>query len=160
MNDWDFGTDLNNDNPDQANTNKGLRGWAESVQKKNDELSKQLADVLAFQKAYQMQSVFKDLNVPEAAAKLYKGDADPEAIKSWVTDVRTAFGIGTTDAPTDQPVTPVSPVLTPGQENLFQQLTAAGEAGRPSTGLEDAQRGVNQAGSVADLIANFQNNIR
>jgi len=155
---WGFDPNLNDENLNQDNTPKGLRSWAESVQKNNDELKRQLADVLAKQKAYEMTSVFEDLGVPKSAAKLYKGDADPEAIKSWVTEVKTAFGVGSTNELTEtEDVPPAAPVLTAGQENLFKQLTNAGNEGRPATGLEDVQRGVNQATSVQELIANFQN---
>jgi hypothetical protein len=161
---WGFdpneNANLNDGSQNQDNTAKGLRSWAESVQKKNDELSKQLADVLATQKAYQVSSVFEDLGVPKAAAALYTGDTDPEAIKSWVTSVKTAFGVGSPDpAANELPAgtPPQAAALTPGQENLFAQLNAAGENGRPSTGIEDLQRGVGQASSVADLIANMAN---
>jgi len=155
---WGFDPNLN-ENQNQDTTNKGLRSWAESVQKKNDELSAALADVLAKQKAYELGSVFEDLGVPKSAAKLYRGDADPEAIKSWVTEVKTAFGVGSPDPVTDviPGISPDPAALTPGQENLFRQLTAAGSDGRPSTGIEDLQRGANQATSVAELIANMAN---
>jgi len=157
MNDnWSF-EGMDEDVNSQANTNKGLRGWAESVQKNNAELQKQLADVQKQLAAQRVSSVFEDLGVPRSAAALYQGDADPEAIKSWVTNVRSAFGIA--DAPLSETTDVVdqTPVLTPGQQNLFKQLNDAGGDGRPSTGIEDFQRNVNQAGSVQDLIANFQN---
>lgn len=158
---WAFDPNVNDLGQNQDNSNTGLRSWAEAQKKQNDELRTQLADVLARQKAYELSSVFEDLGVPKSAAKLYKGDTDPEAIKSWVTEVKTAFGVGSPDPTATDALpegTPPNPAaLTPGQENLYRQLTAAGEAGRPSTGIEDLQRGVNQAGSVADLIANMAN---
>lgn len=159
---WDFGTDMNDNGGAQDNTPKGLRTWAESVQKKNNELSTMVAEMQKQLAETRISSVFEDLGVPRSAAALYKGDADPEAIKSWVTNVRSAFGIGNQEgAPASNDGLPPVPQntqgLTPEQMAQYQQVTNAGENGRPSSGMEDSQRAVNQAGNVQDLIAAFQN---
>jgi hypothetical protein len=158
MNDqWGFDPNLNDENTFQDTTPKGLRSWAESVQKNNVALQQQLADVQKQLKAQSISSVFEDLGVPRSAASLYQGDADPEAIKSWVTNVKTAFGMGDASTGTiEQPVTPTNPLLTPEAQAQLQNFNNAGSDGRPSTGLEDAQRGINTATSVQDLIAQFQ----
>jgi hypothetical protein len=157
---WNFGTDMNDDGGAQDNTPKGLRTWAESVQKKNNELAGVVAEMQKQLAEARVSSVFEDLGVPRSAAALYKGDSDPEAIKSWVTNVRSAFGIGDQNTTTTDGLPPAPPAtqgLTPEQMAQYQQVTNAGGDGRPSSGMEDAQRSINQAGSVSDLIAAFQN---
>lgn len=158
---WEFDTDMNDGSGVQDNTPKGLRTWAASVQRKNNDLEAMVAAMQKQLAETRISSVFEDLGVPKSAAALYKGDADPEAIKSWVTDVRSAFGIGnqTDNQPAGDglpPVQNVSPTLTPDQLSQYQQLTAAGGDGRPSTGIEDSARQVNQANSVQELIDAFQ----
>jgi hypothetical protein len=161
---WNFGTDMNDDGGAQDNTPKGLRTWAESVQKKNNELAGVVAEMQKQLAEARVSSVFEDLGVPRSAAALYKGDSDPEAIKSWVTNVRSAFGIGdqtsTNGSTLGDGLPPVQvnvPGLTPEQMAQYANVTNAGGDGRPSSGMEDAQRSINQAGSVSDLIAAFQN---
>jgi hypothetical protein len=140
----------------QDNTPKGLRTWAKSVADQNKELQIALADVQKQLKIQSISSVFEDLGVPRSAAALYKGDADPEAIKSWVTDVKTAFGMATPN-PDDSTGTTTPPLLSPEAQAQLQNFNNAGSDGRPSTGMEDIQRGVNQATTSAELIAAFQN---
>lgn len=158
---WNFGADMNDDSGAQDNTPKGLRTWAESVQKKNNEMATMVAEMQKQLAVARISSVFEDLGVPKSAAALYQGDADPEAIKSWVTNVRSAFGIGdqNSGANTDglPPAPPATQGLTPEQLAQYANVTNAGGDGRPSSGIEDAQRSVNNAGSVADLLATFQN---
>jgi hypothetical protein len=152
-----FGND--DTNPFEGNPNNGLRSWAENVQKQNQELQKALADVQGQLKQTTVSSVLDELGVPKAAASLYRGDADPEAIKSWVTDIKSAFGIQgeQNQQGTGEPVVPAAPVLTQEQQLQYQQLSQAGSEGRQSTGIEDVQRGINQATNVQELIAQFQN---
>lgn len=148
---WGFASDDDQFNPGQNQDNKGLRGWAESVNKQNRELKDQLAQVQSQLQRQQAVNLFEDLGLSRSAASLYNGDLTPDAVNAWASQVKTAFGMEATP-PTEQ--TPAAPVLDAQQQQTLQNLTQAGSNANPSTTLDDWQRAQNQATSVQDLINN------
>lgn len=147
---WGFDPDANSFDQDTSN-NKGLRQFAESVNKQNKELKDQLTSMQAELRKQQAVNTFEDLGLPRAAASLYSGDLTPDAINAWATQMRTVFGNAQPDA--GQPAPDAAPVLTDQQQQTFQNLTQAGGNSIPSTSMDDHQRGVNNANSVQDLLS-------
>jgi hypothetical protein len=141
--------------PNQQNGNKGLRDWAKSVQDENKDLKSQMAQIQAELRKQQAVNTFEDLGLPRAAAQLYNGDLTSEAINSWATQVRSAFGVTPTDAGQPAPQN-TPPALTTEQQATFQNITQAGANAIPSTTLDDHQRSVNNAGSIQDLLNAWQ----
>ena len=147
---WGFGSD-DNSGDFQDNSNKGLRQFAENVNKQNKELQTQLAQMQAELRKQQAVNTFEDLGLPRSAASLYTGELTPDAINAWANQVRSVFGAA--QPPADQS-TPAAPTLDASAQKSFQDFTQAGANATPSTTIDDFQRATNQATSVQDLIAN------
>jgi hypothetical protein len=87
---------------------------------------------------------------------MYSGEADPDKATEWVNQMRTAFGGAPQGAPTPpvaQP--PATPAVAPETVNAIQQFSAAGAGEQASTNMDELMQGVAGAGSIQDLIANF-----
>lgn len=152
MTNWGF----EDDTAGQANANDGngpkaLREAYEAMKKQNEELATGLKAITDQLNAQRVASTFEALGVP-AAAKLYQGDADPEKIKTWVTDMQTAFGNSGTSSP-NEPAPPLSDDESAAQ---FQRMSEAGQAGTPLGSAEQAMGRVSDAKTPQDLINAFR----
>lgn len=151
MNSWGF----EDDNASQANHNEGngpkaLREAYEAMKKQNEELASGLKAITDQLSQQRVASTFEALGVP-GAAKLYKGDADPEQIKSWVSDMQSAFGNPGTSTPTEPP-----PLSDETEAAQFQRMSEAGQAGTPLGSAEQAMGRVSDAKTPQDLINAFR----
>lgn len=149
---WGFDSDTDNFEQANQNGNKGLRSWAEKVDKQNKEQAAVIAELQNQLKRQQAVNLFEDLGLSRSAASLYNGDLTPDAVNAWASNVRSAFGIDATPAPTDQP--PAAPALDAQTQNQYQNITQAGANSTPSTTMDDMLRAQHQANSVQDLINN------
>lgn len=141
----------------EMNGPKALRDAYKALKQQNDELNQKLTSFLETQQKQQMATVFSTLGVPEAAQKLYQGDANPEAVSAWVNEMRSAFGTGTAQGDTTPAPVQTQPALNAEQAEQYQRMTQAGSEGTPMGNVEAAQLGVNNATDLQGLIAAFQN---
>lgn len=152
MNDqWNFdGGNEENGGP------KALRDAYEAQKKHNDELAAQLAEMQKTLKGVTLNSTFDSLGVPAEVRSMYSGEADPQKATEWVNQMRTAFG-GAPQGASTPPVaqTPATPPVAPETVNALQQFSAAGAGEQSSTNMDELMQGVSGAGSIQDLIANF-----
>jgi hypothetical protein len=139
--------------PNNDNTPKGLRTWAESVNKENKALKDTLNQIQAELQQQKIGNTFAELGISPQAATLYSGEPTKEAVSAWADTMRNVFGVQGATPQVSQ--TPPAPTLTGEQQSSFQDFVNAGANGTPSTSIDDFQRGVNQATSQADLIALF-----
>lgn len=152
MTNWGF----EDENASQVNHNEGngpkaLREAYEAMKKQNEELASGLKAITDQLTAQRVSSTFEALGVP-GAAKLYKGDADPEKIKTWVTDMQTAFGNSGAPSPNDPP----PPLSDTDQAAQFQRMSEAGQSGTPLGSAEQAMGRVGDAKTPQDLINAFK----
>lgn len=155
---WGFPSDDANEfGQPNANENKGLRSWAESVNKQNKELQSQLASMQAELRKQQAVNTFEDLGLPRAAANLYSGELTSEAISAWAGQVRSAFGIQNGEVSPTGESTPPAPALDAQAQANLQNFTQAGGNALPTTKMDDWMRNANQAGSIEELIAGAKN---
>ena len=152
MTNWGF----EDGNADQANHSEGtgpkaLREAYEAMKKQNEELASGLKAITDQLTAQRVASTFETLGVP-GAAKLYKGDADPEKIKTWVTDMQSAFGNSGTLSPSEPP----PPLSDADQAAQFQRMSEAGQSGTPLGSAEQAMGRVGDAKTPQDLINAFK----
>jgi len=152
MNDqWNF--EGENDGTDGP---KALRDAYAAQKKQNEELAAQLSEMQRTVKGMALNSTFDSLGVPAEVRSMYSGEADPQKATEWVNQMRTAFGGAPQGAPTPpvaQP--PATPPVAPETVNALQQFSAAGAGEHPSTNMDELMQGVAGAGSIQDLIANF-----
>ena len=147
---WNFENENENSGP------KALRDAYDAQKKQNDELAAQLAEMQKAIKGVTLNSTFDSLGVPAEVRSMYSGEADPTKATEWVNQMRTAFGGAPQGAPTP-PVaqTPATPPVAPETVQNLQQFTAAGAGEQASTNMDELVQGVKGAGSIQDLIANF-----
>lgn len=151
MTNWGF----EDDNAGQANNSgsdgpKALRDAYAAMKKQNEELATGLAAITKQLNDQRVSATFETLGVP-GAAKHYTGDADPEKIKAWVTDMQTAFGNSGTLSPSE-PTT----LLDDDSAAQFQRLSEAGQSGTPLGSAEQAMGRVGDAKTPQDLINAFK----
>jgi hypothetical protein len=142
------------DETDQTNENlnsgpKPLRDALKAQKQANDDLMKRLAALEAQNARNAAADLIEAQGVARSAAKHYSGDADPEKVTAWVSDLRNAFGVATQQTQTTEPV------LDASQMEQYQRMTQAGSAGTPAGNFEAAQQSINDAGSREELLAAF-----
>lgn len=144
-----------NDENEISGGPKPLRDAYEAQKKQNADLAAQVSAMQETLKSIALSSTFDSLGVPAQARSLYKGDADPVKAAEWVNEMRAAFGGAAPSGTPGSPVAPSAPSVDSQTANQLSNFTAAGAGQAPSTNMDEAYQGVNQAGSVQDLIANF-----
>jgi hypothetical protein len=136
----------------QGEEKSGIRQYIQSLEDKvkamETERMKEKADA---EKAVK-SATFESLGIKSSVASLYSGDANPDAIKSWVTDMRSAFG-GAAPEQSDQGQTSqrqAEPVLTSDQQQQYQRMVDAGQSSDTNT-LADMNARLAQATSRDEL---------
>jgi hypothetical protein len=114
---------------------KALREAYDKLKSQNEELNAKLTSFLESQETQKVASVFESLGVP-GAQEHYKGDANPEAIASWVNNMKATFGGQV--APATEVHESVQPTLTPEQQGSFQSFMSAGDSAEQMTRYEAA----------------------
>lgn len=134
MSNW--GYDDNDDNT-QAGNNldgpKALRDAYDKLKQQNEDLNQKLTSFLEDQQKQKLATVFETLGVPGAQAH-YKGAPDPDAIKSWVDEMKTTFG-GQVAHATDNSQS-AQPTLTSDQQSTLQGFSSAGSSVEEMTRYE------------------------
>lgn len=138
-----------------ANSGGGgaLRKFAEDTAKQNRELMDRIAKLEAQNTRNTVADMIESQGVSRQAAKYYGGDADPEKVAAWVTDMRSAF----TGAAPEIQTQPVEPVLNPTDMAQYQNMMQAGSNGTPVVSNTDSLgAALADAKTPAEMIAAFQ----
>lgn len=129
-----------------------LRKFAEDTAKTNRELLDRIAKLEAQNTRNTVADLIESQGVSRQAAKYYGGDADPEKVTAWVTDMRTAFG-----GAVPQDTQPVEPVLNPTDMAQYQSMMQAGANGNPvNSNMDTLGASIHDAKTPAEMIAAFQ----
>lgn len=141
-----------NDSDANSNAPKALREALKSTNELNKDLMARLAKLEENQKRSTVADLFESQGVARSAAQYYQGDADPEKVTAWVSDLRSAFG-----AAPITPVEPVVPVLNSETQNQYERMNNAGQGGQTMGNADAAALSIKDAKTPAELIAAFQN---
>ena len=148
MNDaWGYTDETDQQSAELNNGPKPLRDALKAQKQANDELMKRLAALEAQNARNAAADLIESHGVQRSAAKYYSGDADPEKVTAWVSDLRNAFGVAAEQTQTTEPVLDASKI------DQYQRMTQAGSAGTPVGNYEAAMQGLNDASSRAELLA-------
>ncbi len=138
---------------DEGNGKSGIRQYIESLESKLKNIESERAQEKANAEKAVKTATFESLGIKPTVASLYQGEANPDAIKSWVDDMRGAFG-GATPEPgvqTDQTSQrQMESVLNGDQQLQYQRMVEAGQSSDTST-LTDINARLAQATSRDEL---------
>lgn len=137
---------------DDGNGKSGIRQYIESLESKLKTIENERAQEKANAEKTIKTATFESLGIKPTVASLYNGEANPDAIKSWVSDMRSAFG-GATPEQGDQGQTQqkqVDPVLTGDQQQQYQRMVESGQSSDTNT-LTDINARLAQATSRDEL---------
>lgn len=133
---------------------KPLRDAYNKMKQKNADLEARLDAIEKQSKQNEVRTVFQTLGVDPGIAANYTGENTPEAISSWVDNMRTAFG-GTATSATPTP--PPEPTLSQDTQSQYQRMNEAGQSGAPLTNAEAVMASIRDAQSVNDIISAWKN---
>jgi len=138
------------DQQDESNSGTGFRQYVKSLE---DQLKEMMAE-REREKADAANAVksatFESLGIKPAVASLYQGEANPDAIKSWVGDMRSAFG-GAPEQVQQEQAPQNEPVLNGDQQNQYQKLVESGQSSADTNTLMDVNARLAQATSRDEL---------
>lgn len=157
MTNWGYDDSDNGElgNTTEMNGPKALRDAYEALKKQNDDLNSKLTSFLEEQEKSKVSQVFESLGIP-GAASVYQGPADPAKAKEWAEQMRSVFGGGNQGGTPPVADSTPAPAMDQGQQDQYQRMTEAGQAGVPLGNMDAAFAAVGDAGNVNDLIAAFQ----
>lgn len=125
---------------------KALRDALDRQKESNKLLMERLEKLEATTSRQTVESVLTGHGIPVSVVEQYKGEATPEKVNEWVTQMRTAFG----GAPASTEVS--TPALDQDTQTQYAQITQAGSTGVPLTTFEGATTGVASATDMQGLI--------
>lgn len=149
---WEFDENGQQD-PNVSNGPKPLRDAYEAQVKANKDLASKIAALEAAVTKNAVADLIESQGVPRSAAQHYRGEADPEKISAWVSDMRTTFG----GAPAQDAQAVVQPALSSDDQKRFEQMNQMGSNAAPATTMDVATQAVNGASSREELLAAFAN---
>jgi hypothetical protein len=157
MSSWDNG------NADDLGTNtndgpKALRDAYDALKKQNEELVSGLAAVNKQLRDNSVGATLSELGIPATAAEQYKGEADPEKVREWATQMQSLFGGGQAATPgsTPNPNDQQAPAMDPAVAHQMQMMQQAGQQGTPLGNAEAAMGKIGDANNVKDLLSAWQ----
>ena len=124
-----------------------LRDALKAQKADNKLLMERLEKLEATTSRQTVESVLSTHGIPTSVVEQYKGEATPEKVNEWVTQMRTAFG----GAPASTDASP-TPVLDAATQTEYANITQAGSTGIPLTTFEGATTGVASATDMQGLI--------
>lgn len=137
---------------DDSNGKSGIRQYIQSLEDKVKAIEEREAKALADASKAVKSATFESLGIKPTVASLYNGEANPDAIKSWVSDMRSAFG-GAAPEPGDQgsaSQNQAEPVLNGDQQRQYRDMVEAGQTSDTNT-LTDLNARLAQATSRDEL---------
>lgn len=148
---WDF-----DETAQQQVPNDGPKPLRDAYEAQKNKVSK-LEETVAKLEAAVTKNLIADLvesqGVPRSAAQHYRGEADPEKISTWVSDMRTTFG----GATAQDAQAAVQPALSSDDQKRFEQMNQMGSNAAPVGGMDVANQAVANASSREELLAAFAN---
>lgn len=142
------------DQQDEGNGKSGIRQYIESLEAKVKAIEEREAKVQADAAKAVKTATFESLGIKPTVASLYQGEANPDAIKSWVDDMRGAFGGAAPEQGGQQDQTsqtPAEPVLNGDQQQQYQRMVEAGQGSADTSTMTDLQSRLAQATSRDEL---------
>jgi hypothetical protein len=136
----------------QGEEKSGIRQYIQSLEDKVKAMETERATEKADAARAVKTATFESLGIKSSVASLYQGDANPDAIKSWVTDMRSAFG-GAAPEQGDQGQAPqkqAEPVLTGDQQRQYRDMVESGQSSDTNT-LADMNARLAQATNRDEL---------
>ena len=151
MNDaWGYAEENDPQNQDPNNGPKPLRDAYQAQKKQNQELMARLEALEAQQKQTSVADLMSAAGADRSAAKYYQGDATPDAVTSWLTEMRSAVG-----APSAPEAPTPDPGMNPDQLEQYRRMTEAGQQGVPQGNTEAMASAVASADNLESLLAAF-----
>ncbi len=140
------------DQQDEGNGKSGIRQYIENLESKlkqiETEREREKADAANAVKS----ATFESLGIKPAVASLYQGEANPESIKSWVGDMRSAFGGAPEQGSQQQGQTSQGQeTLTSDQQQQYQRMVDSGQSAADTNTLTDVNARLAQATSRDEL---------
>jgi len=120
---------------DEGNGKSGIRQYIESLEGKLKAIETERAQEKANAEKAVKTATFESLGIKPTVASLYNGEANPDAIKSWVNDMRGAFG-GAAPEHGDQgqaSQNQAQPGLTGDQQQQYQRMVESGQSSDTNT---------------------------
>lgn len=152
-NDWDY--EENTQLTSEQGGPKPLRDAYKAQLEANKKLMERLEALEAENTRNRVANLFESQGVPRSAAQYYNGDADPEKVSAFVTEMRAAFTGATAVQQSAVPAPSTDDV------NKLQNLMQAGADGNTGTSYDIAMSKMNDPSlSTADRIAAYQEFMR
>lgn len=149
-NGWGFDE---NDGPQDNGVRQYIKNLESQLKELKTEREAEKADA---QRAIK-STTFESLGISASVATLYQGDANPDAIKSWVTDMRTAFGGGVPSPQGNDNNQTQQPVLDTSAQEQYQRLSEAGHGQQAGSSIDDKVARAAQAQTIDELRAIWNN---
>lgn len=139
---------------DEGNGKSGIRQYIESLENEVKAMKAERAQEKASAEKAVKTATFESLGIKPTVASLYQGEANPDAIKSWVDDMRGAFG-GAAPEPGAQQgqasQNQAEPVLNGDQMQQYRNMVEAGQNQADTNTLTDLNARLAQATSRDEL---------
>lgn len=142
------------DQQDEGNGKSGIRQYIESLEAKVKAIEEREAKARADADRAVKSATFESLGIKPTVASLYQGEANPDAIKSWVDDMRGAFGGATPEPGAQQGQASqrqVEPVLNGDQMQQYRNVVEAGQNQADTNTMTDLNARLAQATSRDEL---------
>lgn len=160
MSNWGIENDANDLGTPPVDGPKALRDAYDALKQQNKELADGLAAVNKQLRDTSVGATLSTLGIPATAAEQYKGEADPDKVREWATQMQSLFGggqaatPGSTPNPTDHQVP--AQTLDPAVAQQLQSMQEAGQSGTPLGNMEAAMGKVGDANDLAGLLTAWQ----
>lgn len=160
MSNWGIENDAGDLGTPSTDGPKALRDAYDALKQQNKELADGLAAVNKQLRDTAVSATLSELGIPATAAEQYKGEANPDKVREWATQMQSLFGGGQAVTPgstpnlTDQQAP--AQTLDPAVAQQLQQMQQAGQQGTPLGNMEAAMGKVGDANDLAGLLTAWQ----
>lgn len=140
------------DQQDEGDGKSGIRQYIGNLEKELRDLKAEREREKADAAAAVKSATFESLGIKPTVASLYQGEANPDAIKSWVSDMRGAFGASPEHGSQQQEQTSQNQqALTNDQQQQYQRMVDAGQSSADTNTMTDINARLAQATSRDEL---------
>lgn len=171
MSDWTNEDELNElfgDEGNQNSTMKVIRAKMKADAIKMKTLESQIATLNQSRTEDVVTGVLTSAGINPGVAKFYTGDADPTAIKAWVSENAALFGANSNPVTNNQPENTPSPIAgvpqaqatefrvpaTPPVDQVdYARMLSAGVDGQPPSNYNDIMGKLNSIDNQEDFLA-------
>lgn len=137
---------------DDGSDKSGIRQYIKSLEDKVKAIEEREQQAVADARKAVTSATFDSLGIKPTVAALYSGEANPDAIKSWVSDMRGAFGATPEQSSQQQGQTSQGQeALTTDQQQQYQRMVDSGQSAADTNTLTDVNARLAQATSRDEL---------